>query len=239
MKFKLLYIILVLCNFTLIFSQNQPTGYDAQANLRDLLLGKSDFVQTFTTGYEGVRGTPNIFEDFMSGNIYFSNKTSISNISINYDCYNDHVMYSDQDKIYILNSQNIEYFTITGNEPETSFLFKQVFLPSEKKIVFLHIIYNKKSILFKRYLKEFIEADYTGPYNANRRYDEYTDKEKYYIKLPDKEILQIKSSGKSLKEIFGDQYALIRDFIKKEKIDLKDENDLIQLVSYYDQLSGD
>ena len=234
MKFLLFVLNIFLFNYLLCLAQNPPTGYDAQANLNDLFQGNTDFVRTFTSGYEGVRGTPNIFEDFRSGNIYFSNKTSISNISINYDCYNDHVMYSDQDKIYILNSQNIEYFTITGNEPETSFLFKQVFLPSEKKIVFLHIISNKKSILFKRYLKEFIEADYTGPYNANRRYDEYIDKEKYYIKLPDKEIFQIKSRGKSIKEIFGDQYSLIRDFIKKEKINLKDDNDLVRLIKFYD-----
>jgi hypothetical protein len=239
MKSGLPYLFLVFFHFTVTFSQDPPTGYEVQPIIPDFLQGNSSPVRAFASGYEGVRGTPYIFEDFRSGNFYMNNKTSILNMLINYDCYQDHVMYSDRDNTYIMDEQKIEYFTIAGDEPEGILLFKQVFLPSEKKIVFLQVIYNEKSIVYKRHLKDFIKADYTGPYNPGRRYDEYTDNQAYYIKLPHKEIRQIKSGQKFIKETFGDQSALIKDFIKEEKINLKDEYDLVKMATFYDHSSGD
>jgi len=225
---------MVLSGFFFCHAQNPPSGYDVGANLNDFVEGRSDYIRSFKSGYEGIRGTPNIFEDFHKGNLYFTNKTSMVGIMINYDCYNDHILYSDKDHIYIINGNNIDFFTIERNEGSDNLLFKQVFLESEKKRIFLQIIYDDRSTLFKRHKKNFIEADYTGPYNADRRYDEYKDDQDYYIKLTDGKIRQIKSRKKYIKEIFGNKATMILEYIKEENIDLKDEHDLIRLAEYYD-----
>jgi len=236
MIFRFTLIILLLSIDSCCHAQNQPTGYDVQINLNEILLGSSDYIRTFSSGYEGVKGTPNIFEDFHKGNLYFNNKTSISNIMINYDCYHDNVLYSNGSKILIINSQNIDFFTIRSIDEEKFLLFKQVFLESEKRRIFLQVIYDKQSILYKRYKKEFLKADYTGPYNANRRYDEYIDEQEYYIKLSEGEIQQIKSRQKFIKEIFWNNSAMVEKFIKDEDINLKEEDDLIRLINFYDNL---
>jgi hypothetical protein len=226
----------VLSGFFFCQAQNPPSGYDVGANLNDFVEGRSDYIRSFKSGYEGIRGTPNVFEDFRKGNLYFTNKISVAGIMINYDCYNDNILYTEKDHIYIINGKNIDFFTIENGWGSGNLLFKQVFLESEKKIIFLQIIYECQSTLFKRYKKKFIEADYTGPYNADRRYDEYIDDQDYYIKLTDGKIRQIKTRKKHIKEIFGDKSTMILEFIKEENIDLKDENDLVQLVEYYDKI---
>ena len=115
-------------------------------------------------------------------------------------------------------------------------LFKQVFIEKLKKRIFMEVLYNEKSILYKRYYKEFREADYGGAYSQDRRYDEYHDRQSYYIKTADNELQMIKPNKKSVIEIMKDKSEELEKYIKKEKPDLKTDDGLVQLIRYYDSL---
>ncbi len=183
----------------------------------------------------GTTGTPYVFEDFKQGNIFYTNKMRVDGKLLNYDCYNDRWEFSAGNSIYLLNSSQIDYFEIFPGQ-DRIILFKQVFVEKLKKQVSLQVLYNENSILYKRYYKEFREADYGGAYSQDRRYNEYHDRESYYLKTGDNELQVLRSSKKSALEIMEDQREEVEKYIKKEKPNLKTEAGLVQLIRFYDSL---
>ncbi len=115
-------------------------------------------------------------------------------------------------------------------------LFEHVFVEGLKKRVFLQVLYNDSSILYKRYFKEFREADYGGAYSQDRRYDEYHDRHSYYLKTADNELQMLKPKKNSILEIMEGKSDEVEKYIKKEKPDLKTEEGLIQVINFYDKL---
>jgi hypothetical protein len=226
--------LILLISPLLAFTQDLPAGYDVVSKMQqqvwmDKKLAAAD------PNYSNVKGTPDIFEKFHKGNFYFSNKTFITNKLINYNSYTDEVLFFDEKNIYVVNSQDIDYFTITESENGAVLLFKQVFLLTEKKRIFMQVMYQGESILFKRYRKEFLKADIGKPYGSNRQVDEYNDFFEYYVSIHGKEPVILKPRKSSVIEIFGDKSKIMEDFIKNEKINLKAETDLVKLVEHYDK----
>ena len=238
MRRKFRFILIIILNPALLFAQQLPDGYDAISNLQQQVLMNKKLESTIS-GYENVKGTPLLFEKFHTGNFYFNNKTCMTGKMVNYNCYTDDVLFFDGKNTYTVNSQDIDYFTITGNKEDIILLFKQVFLLSEKRRIFMQILYQQESILFKRYRKEFLKADLDQPYGQNRQFDEYNDYYEYYIMQNGQEPVLLRQRKSSVAEIFNDKSDLMEDYIKKEKIDLKNEGDLIKLVEYYNNLNID
>jgi hypothetical protein len=58
----------------------------------------------------------------------------------------------------------------------------------------------------------------------------------YYQKKEGMEVVQLKKKKKYLKEIFSDRYYEVENFMRTEKINLKNENELIKLFDYYNDL---
>ena len=109
-------------------------------------------------------------------------------------------------------------------------------LENIKKRVFLRVLYNENSILYKRYSKDFKEADYGGAYSQDRRYDEYHDRHAYYLKTGDRELQVLKPRKKSLLELLGDKNGEIEKYLKQEKPDLKTDEGLVQVILFYDSI---
>ena len=238
MRLKCRFILIIILNPALLLAQQVPDGYAAISNLQQQVLMNKKLESTIS-GYENVKGTPLLFEKFHTGNFYFNNKTCMTGKMVNYNCYTDDVLFFDGENTYTVNNQDIDYFTITGNKEDIILLFKQVFLLSEKKRIFMQILYQQGSVLSKRYRKEFLKADLDQPYGQNRQFDEYNDYYEYYIMQNGQEPLLLRQRKSSVAEIFNDKSDLMEDYIKKEKIDLKNEGDLIKLVEYYNNLNID
>lgn len=239
----LLWMLLININPLFLFAQqfNLPGGYEASDgwvainNIRDHMLLNKKYAG-YGSAFANVKGTPLLFEDFHSGNFYYNNKTYLENLKLNYNCYTDELLFFNENETYIANTQDIDYFAITGNNEDSILVFKQVFLLAEKGRIFMQILYQGESTFFKRYRKQLLEADFYKPYGQGRQVDEYNDYFDYYVKADGQDISLLKPKKSSVLKIFNDQSDLIGKYIKKEKINFKDETDLIRLVKYYDSL---
>ncbi len=235
MKSNIILLFLFLFMPLIISAQAVPgsTGYEMTE--MNIMNPSPDLLRTKSADAYGTTGTPYVFEDFKQGNIFYANKMRIDGKLLNYDCYNDRWEYSSGNSIYLLNSSQIDYFEIFSGQ-DTIMLFKQVFVEKLKKQVSLQVLYNENSILYKRHFREFREADYGGAYSQDRRYDEYHDRESYYLKTGDNEPQVLKSNKKSALEIMQGQREEVEKYIKKEKPNLKTEAGLVQLIRFYDSL---
>ena len=181
-------------------------------------------------------GTPYVFEDFMPGYVYFSDSTRSTERMMNYDCYNNEAHYLDGENTFFLDTGMIDHLEFRIDE-NTSSIFKKVYLEGKSHPVFLNILYDEKSTLYKRYYKEFRESDVGRAYGGSQRYDEYIDRSDYYITFNGEDIQPFRPRKKNILKLMVTSGKQIEDFLKKEKIDLKSESDLVRLLGYYDSLS--
>ena len=215
-----------------------PEGYEARENLREL--GSTDgtgTVQTFDDRYEGVKGTPYVFEQFRQGEVFLKSKKKVVVKELNYNCMENEIVYLDPaTKVTrLMNRFKVDLFMLhDGTEMIT---FVPVKLEEDAETIFAHVLYNKGSMVYKVYEKDWVKANYEGGYSADRKYDEFVDKYNlYFMKEGDKVLYKAKKSKKQMLAAFPEQEKEISSFIKSNKLDLKNEESLVKLLEYYDSL---
>ncbi len=215
-----------------------PEGYEAKENLREL--GSTDgtgTVQTFDNRYEGVKGTPYVFEQFRQGEVFLKSKKKVVIKELNYNCMENEIVYLDPaTKVTrLMNRFKVDLFMLHDGTEMISFV--PVKLEEDAETIFAQVLYNKGSLVYKVYEKEWVKANYEGGYSADRKYDEFVDKYSlYFMKEGDKALYKAKKSKKQMLAAFPGQENEISSFIKSNKLDLKNEESLVKLLEYYDSL---
>ncbi len=180
-------------------------------------------------------GTPLLNEEFMNGTIYFMADRKVSDLMINYNIFTGKLLYKKEGQTYEVNTNDILYFTVTNPEEKEIQMYQQEFVPQASRSEFIQVIYEGETPLFKRRVKEFRESDYKNPYSDAKRYDEYSDRTIYMVKH-NREMKELKLRKKAILELFSDQADQIGVFLKEREINLHNEDDLIKLFDYYNNL---
>jgi hypothetical protein len=230
---KLLFSILML--IPLIAGGQDLSGYTQTIRAQEMLAADNNLLRNITATAYGTKGSPNVFEDFTSGTIYFSNKTMVSAKLINYDCHKNEVLHSDGSEVFILNPKDIDFLEFQVQDK--SMIFKHVFIKDLKQSLFAEVLYQGRSILYKRHYREFHEADYGDAYSSDRRYDEYRNRHDYYISVENRDPVPLKPRKKDLLKLMQDHSGEIEAYLKAEKIKLKSDGDLVRVVQYWDSLA--
>ena len=215
-----------------------PQGYEAKENLRELgSMDGTGNVRTFDNRYEGVKGTPYVFEEFHPGEVYLKTKNKVAVQDLNYNCFENELVYLDPaTKVSrVMNRFQVDLFTIRDGDRVLTFV--PVKLGDDEQTIFAEVLYNKGSIVYKVYGKEWLKANYEGGYSADRRYDQFVDKyDLYFMKKGGNMLYKAKKSKKQVIAAFPDHEKEISSYIKSNKLDLKEDSSLVKLLVYYDTL---
>jgi len=225
--------------FTFFFETyaQQPSGQDAFVNTLNLG-GQSNVARTWDNRYEGVRGTPYLKNVWQNAQIISIEGKVYNNVPLKYDVYSN--------LLAVKNSKGDSISTETTNTKEFTWIgtgmtfVKEPLLDNTTDLknfgrLYQQIFKGNKTTLLKNYRKELLKADYQGGYNANRRYDELIDETDYYLKK-DTQIEKIKLNEKNIVKFLADKEKEVKDFIKKQKLNLKNETDVVKLLQYYETL---
>ena len=243
MAMKTTFALLLLINIVaLSYAQQTPTLVGTEENL--LRIGRKDGT-VFTTNmdelYEGVKGTPYLYNEWKPGNIYLTDSTYIPNVNIKFNIYTDELLYlnSTSGDSLIIDRPMIWKFEIMDDPASDIVLFKEMSLKSGKgnKKLFVRVIYDGKSKFILKYSKTFIRAFYKGAYAAGNKYDEYTDDQQYYIMKGAKKPVKIKLDKKSVTKVLSDREDKIRSYIDDRKLTLDNEDGIAELLQYYDSIA--
>jgi hypothetical protein len=171
-------------------------------------------------GAAGVQGTPYVFEKFGQGKVIFVNGMESVDSNLNYS-YADHKLYYTQKNgLYIVNQNKISkqfmclFPSIEDNTPAT---FYEILGTTS---LFQLLKYTSKRI------KE--SAVYGGP-----PLKEYVMDDLFYIyDKTDKKMLALGSSLslKSVKKVLPNYAAQIDAYVDANKLNLKKEEDMVQLL---------
>jgi hypothetical protein len=191
--------------------------------------------------YEGVKGTPYLFNEWRLGNIYLKDNELIKNVKIKYNIYTDDLLYlnSTSGDSLIINRSVINKFEITNNQTDDLILMEKINLKPEKsdKGTFVKVLYKDSSKFILKYSKMFIPANYKGAYPTGNKYDEYTDKQQYYLITGKDNITKIRLKKKSVIKVLSDREDEIKDFIREKDLRMDNVDDIISVLKYYDSLT--
>ena len=153
------------------------------------------------------------------------------NLELKYDIFNELLVVKDpiSGREVVPDPMTVLHFKIADSEFVQLFL-EDAYLENER---YWENIYSGKSFLFKHISKYMKEADYEGAYSSNKAYDELVENKPVYLYSDGQEYIRVKLSKKGFQKLFEDD-GNAHEYIKKEKLNFKNENSAILLLTYLD-----
>ncbi|MBT2558468.1 hypothetical protein J7E24_11785 [Hymenobacter sp. ISL-91] len=210
---KIRYVIPLLLAVTAVQAQNQKTeipklkqdGVSGKDNVRALVDGNA--VSLPRGESYGLKGSPYLDQRWLKTNVQLTNETKTESMLLKYDILEQRLLVrlpqSPNDSIR-LNDASVVSFTMAVpgdyNQPAHQQHFRRFMeAPTlEQQLTYVEVVYEGKYTLLKRYSKLKRKANYQGPYSPDQRYDEINDQNQYYLLRPDKTLVLLKLTLKTL-----------------------------------------
>lgn len=204
--------------------------------------GNTGQLRTYDLRYEGKQGTPYFIDEWLSGQLIYSNGSAATkNSLLKYDTFTKElILKRPQGDSIIIYPNQISAFSISDPSKNVNYPFtKFENLKTESGVVpvcFLMVLYKNKTSLLKYVSKSVMKANYQGGYSADRRYDSYIDNSQYFIQKADKSLVKVKIKKTSILDVLADKKEAIEAFIKNENLSFKNDIDFARVLAYYDGL---
>jgi hypothetical protein len=223
------FIIVFLCAITSAWAQDAaPSGFDANANLANM---SSSMFRSFDNRFEGMKGHPTVFPDFVYGNVNMKSGERAEGQELNYDAITNQLIVRSRlyKKVLSVRYDLVESFELITAERDTLHFVKAT------ENGFVQSIYEGKTKVYLKYVKNIIKANYGGAYNANARtYDELVDANIYLASIDGAPLDEIKLTRKGLESKFPAKKEAIKSYLKEKKPDFKDNDEIAQFFRYLD-----
>lgn len=179
--------------FWIIFLQAQQpnTTIALEINMQQLAkLGVSTTAHAigFDNRYEGVRGSPMIYDAWQTGMIQVSDVSTVpSGVKMNIDGANNQVHVQMKTGVIALQNDKFQYVLIETPQGTVKYqVFKKIELLGEGKAegeMLVEVLFDSEKYgLLKDPKVIFKKANYQGAYSADVRYDEYVHSPVYFLR---------------------------------------------------------
>lgn len=176
--------------------------------------------------YESVLGSPYIYDALLPAKVNNFNDV----VTARYDAFNDLITIKlSKTKIFYLEKR-------IGNKMrfvKTNEVY-QVFYDEKERASFFKVV--KSSDNFSLLLKQQVKL--TGGEKPKSTYDEYKApafkraKDKMYLSLNNENAIKVPTNKKKFYKLFASNGTSIKNFIKKNKLNIKEQKDLIKILDY-------
>lgn len=188
-------------------------------------------------GYKNTRGSIYNTKEFQRGSIVVDGKVAASNVGLRYNAQSEEIEYKKQ-----LNSSGTVVNVLKKSENiEVRILNdRYVYRPSpgkQYKDGYLIVLEeNEKLTLFKKLSKEFVEGKKSVNTYTRDVPDTFKERENLFIQLKGEDIKEVSNSRGKRKKIFSTNQSEMSTFIKKEKLNLRKNEDLIKALIHFSSL---
>ena len=182
-------------------------------------------------GLSEVAGSPYFKDSFLKGSIVLVNKTKYENLFLKVDELNEKLIYrKTMDDVSMEALQKVSNFSVQlPNLEQVEFIN----LGKENLNDFYQVLVTGKMALLKKNKKSLLE---TVAYNSKSSEKYIKSSQEYYVLDSQNKLTSIKKSEKDFANNFSDKKNEILNYISKQKVNSKKEEDLIKLVKYYNSL---
>jgi hypothetical protein len=180
-----------------------------------------------------ISGSPYLLDDWSKGIVEQGNKVSYKDVDLKYNLYKDELFFKNpKDGSMLGFALPVAGFSLALKDKIQ--IYRNGFPEIDN--------FNKKSyyqVLFDGGIKLLFKNHRTmqevKPYNSPTTEKKFIDNAIYYV-FQDNVMTKFKPSKKDFLEMFKSKSTEIADFIKNEKIDLKQHDDLVRVFVFYNTL---
>ena len=223
------------------FSQSASTyqgGINGVLNLQAIanLNTSSAGAVSFDTRYEGVKGTPRLFDTLLNSLMLAKGQEKYIQFKSDLNIADNTLLFSHPRTGVLMEIPSDIVTELVIKKDGMDLIFRTTrnidFEKATKENRFYQVLREKSPQLIKVPEKLFIAANYKGPYTIDRRYDEYRPEKKYYIEGPDKVFRQLQLNKKSLIKMFPEKKDIInKTFETKGKSDEEIEKLILSFMN--------
>lgn len=181
--------------------------------------------------YEDVQGSPFFNDEYTIGRVMLSNGNIYEGVPIRFDLVTDALMFKSEKGEELEFTQPVTGFSMLDGK----YIFKNGYEPVDNysSTSFYQVLTESetKASLLKNIDKLVRTEKAYGTANINKNIIEYSN---YYIANSGK-LMKVKNE-KDLLEALANHGNELKGYIKEQKLKLKNEGDMVQLVKYYNSL---
>jgi hypothetical protein len=181
----------------------------------------------FDTRYEGIKGSPRLFEKFLPAFLKVKGQDFYIQLEADIDLAGNLLLfnYPKTGKLMAIPSDKIEEVKINSEGKDMVFRISREsdFEREVKDGRFFQVLRESPVYFIKLPVKKLIEADYKAVYGPDRRFDEYSTYYKYYIMGAGGTFQQIQLTKKSLIKLFPVRKDFINETIEEKSYPNKEE----------------
>ena len=182
--------------------------------------------------YKGILGTPYKFKDWRKGKIISVDADAIEGVLLNFNGETNGFEIKKGDSFIELDAKWYIRVLIEDTASDEYITFQKNFLPPLTN-KFTRIVYKGKKLSIVEDFIAKIDTKVINNVGKNEELKRFHSKKNYYL-IKDRKPTLLKLKKKSLLALLGHKSEL-ESFIKKEKIKLSTETDLIKLFTFYEE----
>ncbi len=221
--------------FSLVLSVGICTVVKAQENFygtRNVLIG-SVTEPASASNNQRVEGSAYLYDDWRGGIVNTAADKSYRNINIRYNVLEDEVYFEGEEGTPGVFTQPVKEFVIPNKEGRTH-LFRNGFNVVGKydRNTFFEVLAEGKLTLLKKITKRMTDSREYGSAITNYQ---LVDVVEYFI-YQDDMMVKVKKGSKAFFETLLPNQTAVSHFISEQKISLKNEAEIIDVVNYMNTL---
>ena len=176
-----------------------------------------------------IDGSPYMNEIFKKGKTIINGKHT-SDALMRYDAYRDAIEIKNENDVArtLLRRSNI-----VADIDGTIYMVREYRESGENKLGYFNPLNEGYARLLKKPKKIFVQAE-----NPENGYDtfkpaKYQDISMYYMQKGDEPAIETKLSKRKILSFLDDSSEILKQYIKKNELNMQSESDIIQLINYY------
>ncbi len=238
---KLIILLTISFIFLNCFPQTANTyqgGINGELNLQAIanLNTSSAGAVSFDTRYEGVKGTPRLFDTLLTSLMLVKGQDKYIQFNSDLNIAENSLLYTHPRTGVLMEVPSDVVTELIIRKEGRDLIYRTTsgvnFEKGMKENRFYQVLREKSPQLIKVPEKIFIAANYKGPYTVDRRYDEYRPEKKYFIEGADKVFRHLQLNKKSLIKQFPEKKDIINTtFEVKGKSDEEIEEIVLSLIN--------
>ncbi len=183
----------------------------------------------FEKRYTNVKGSPYLHNDWTTGSVKLRSGKTFDGMKLKYDQVEDDLIFLSDGGKEMTFAEPVVEFTIQDKT------FRRGYPAADgaSANAFYEVLTEGKMALLKRTSKKVIEEP---AYNAATSVKSIRTNENYYLTATNLELTKIKKDKKTILSALSDKQAELESYMKDQRLDLRQEQDVVKLISYYNSL---
>lgn len=223
--------------FSLIFCL--ASFIKAQAQSQPLMYGNGMPIKEFD--YTNVVGSPYLFDEWHTGSVALNNGKLFDSLLLKYNVKDDDVYFKNADDSPMAFKDGVRSFTLIDDNKK-SHIFRNGYAnaPGITDRSYLEIIAAGKVQFLKKESKSIVDTKEYGSGVTERR---FMQSAKYYLYIDPEDktgkgkMILVKKDQKSILNALKDKEEELIDYIQKNALNLKNEEDIVKTINYYNTLT--